>query len=146
VRKFTQRALIVGTALAVAGVAGAAYASWTASGNGLGGAKADTVKPLTVESATTADQATLFPGGTGDVVIKVTNPNQFAVDVHSVQWNLSDGVQTTSAGTCSNNGVYFGDYATSLTGDGGLISGLDLNVAAKSDATFTLHKAVKMRR
>ncbi|HEY0533632.1 MAG TPA: hypothetical protein VGD29_18755 [Actinoplanes sp.] len=59
-------------------------------------------------------------------------------------WNLSDGVQTTSAGTCGDNGVYFGDYATSSTGNGGLISGLDVNVAAKSDATFTLHKAVKM--
>jgi hypothetical protein len=144
-RKFTQRALVVGTALAVAGVAGAAYASWTASGNGFGGAKADTVKPLVVESADTSNLTPLFPGGTGDVVIKVTNPNQFAVDIHSVKWNLSDGVQTTSAGTCGNNGVYFGDYsAAGSSGNGGLISGLDLNVAAKSDATFTLHKAVKM--
>ncbi|MEV6844781.1 hypothetical protein [Actinoplanes sp. NPDC051411] len=143
-RKSVKRAVVIGTTLAVAGVAGAAYASWTASGNGLGGAKADTVKPLTVESATTADQATLFPGGTGDVVIKVTNPNQFAVDIHSVQWKQSDGVQTTSAGSCGNNGVYFGDYATSTSGNGGLISGLDLKVGANGDATFTLPKAVKM--
>jgi hypothetical protein len=46
-------------------VAGGAYASWTASGNGLGGAKADTGKPLIVESATTDAETPLFPGGTG---------------------------------------------------------------------------------
>jgi hypothetical protein len=62
-----------------------------------------------------------------------------------VQWNLSDGVQTTSAGSCGTaNGVYFGDYATTSTGNGGLISGLDLAVGGGATETFTLPKAVKM--
>jgi hypothetical protein len=142
-RKFAKRALVVGTALAVAGVAGAAYASWTASGNGFGAAQADTAKDLVV-TGTSADQTPLFPGGTGDAVITIANPNRYAVDITSVKWNLSDGVQTTSAGTCGNNGVYFGDYGTSATGNGGLISGLDLKVGAGATETFTLSNAVKM--
>jgi hypothetical protein len=93
VRTFTESAL-----------AGAAYASWTSSGTGIGtgigigigAARADTVKPLVVEPATTDAETPLFRG---DTVIKVTDISRFAVDINSVKSKLGDGSCGTTAFT-----------------------------------------------
>jgi hypothetical protein len=92
-RKSVKRAVVIGTTLAVAGVAGAAWASWVASGDGTASAQAGTASELTTNVVTT--DATLFPGVTGDSTISINNPNPYPVKVTSIVWHPSDGVQAT---------------------------------------------------
>lgn len=67
----------VSTVLLVAGVA---IAAWLITGTGSGAAKAGTAGTLTVAPATATGD--LYPGATdGDVYIKVTNDNDYPVDL-----------------------------------------------------------------
>jgi hypothetical protein len=143
-RKSVKRAVVIGTTLAVTGVAGAAWASWLANGDGTASAQAGTAQELTTNVVTTG--ATLYPGVTGDSTISINNPNPYPVKVTSIVWDPSSGVQSTPVGgrTCGNTGVYFGDFSTSDIGSNGVLSGLDLEIGAGTSAQFTLPKSVHM--
>ncbi|MCA2213040.1 hypothetical protein [Jidongwangia harbinensis] len=150
-RKSVKRGIVVGIALAVTVGTGAAWAAWTAYGTGNVYAKADTVVPLELVAAT-AD-ATLYPGATGDAIIKVKNSNKFPVAVTNVTWKPSDGVRATGGiGFCSNTGVYFGDFSTGPVGSNGMLAGARLMAAAGGQlkigggetVQFTLANAVRM--
>jgi hypothetical protein len=87
---------------------GVAYAWLTASATGASSASTSpfapvTVAPLAVGDTTTAD---LQPGGSGDVVLRVSNPNPFPVTLIAVAAN---GAVTASGGTgvCTTSGVSF---------------------------------------
>ena len=118
-------ALSILAVLAAGAMGGTAYAFWTTTGAGSGGASATTAQPLTT-TAVTAGSNLLFPGGTGDVVVKINNPNSFAVTVTAVNGN---GTITSDKGSACNaaTGVTF----TNATG-------LTIPVPAGGNATATL--------
>lgn len=109
-----------------------AFAAWTATGTGEGYAKATTAQALTTVDVSASTTATLYPGATGDVLIRIDNPNPYAVQVTDV---AGSGAITSDAGAgCdASTGVSFSDQ-----------SGLTLNVPAGSAASFTLTGSASM--
>ncbi|GAA2567442.1 hypothetical protein GCM10010435_46380 [Winogradskya consettensis] len=144
-RKSVKRVIAVTATAAVLGAAGtAAYAAWIAKGEGNAYAKAGQAQDLKITEATTA--ATLYPGATGDSVIKIKNPNSYPVEINTIKWTPSDGVTATplSGSTCINTGIYFGDFSTGTIGSDGLLSGLALQLGAGETKTFKLTDSVRM--
>jgi hypothetical protein len=144
-RKSVKRAVVIVSALAVTGVASAAWASWLANGSGNAYAEAGTAKELVIHEARTT--ATLYPGVTGDSSIKIENPNPYPVRIDTLKWTPSDGVQAAHVqpgSTCNNTGVYFGDFSAGPVGTNGLLGGLELDLGAGETKTFTLPKSVRM--
>lgn len=130
--RFAKR-VSAGTILVSLMIAGSiAFAAWTATGTGEGYAKATTAQALTTVDVSASTTATLYPGATGDVLIRINNPNPYAVRVTDV---AGSGTITSDAGAgCdASTGVTFTDQ-----------SGLTLNVPAGSAATFTLTGAASM--
>lgn len=85
-----------------------AYAYWTAMGLGSSTETTGTMQPVVVSALTGGDDpaSTLIPGGTADVVLRVTNPNPVGVQIFSVQ---SNGAAFAAAGfeDCTTTGVTF---------------------------------------
>ena len=89
-------------------VGGAAYASFSAGGTGSGSAPTGTMQAVTISAFTGGDQptSTLIPGGTADVIVRVTNPNPAPVQVFSVTSNGSITADSGHPG-CTTTGVTF---------------------------------------
>jgi hypothetical protein len=133
-RKHTKKILVAGVLGAVTvGVAGIAIAAWTVSGSGTGYAKASTASAITLADASANTTTDLYPGATGAVKLKVSNPNPFPVRITAVAGN---GTITSDKGAACDaaTGVTFTNQ-TGLT--------LDL-LASESDKVFTLAGAVAM--
>lgn len=130
------RKLFVLLALVVAAVVAAvAIGSWLVSGSGTGYAKAGTASPITLSDASASTTGDLYPGGTGTVKIKVTNPNPFAVRITAVSLT-SGGSITSSVAACNSGGT-----GVSFSNQ----SGLALDMPANSGpTTFSLANAVSM--
>jgi uncharacterized protein (DUF58 family) len=80
-RNMSQRtAVITLVAVIVAGIASVAWAAWSVTGTGTATVSAAEVTAL---QATARPTGRLFPGGTADIEVSVTNPNEFAVEVQS---------------------------------------------------------------
>jgi hypothetical protein len=113
VHKRVRRTVATAAALS-AGAVGmtAAAAYFTSPGSGSGAA---TVSTITVNVSATAGtpSAPLYPGSTGDVTLKVDNPNDFAVTLKKVEGN---GAITASGGkgSCGAADISFTDQ-TSLS-------------------------------
>lgn len=124
-------ALCLLSVLGLSVTGGTAYAFWAASGSGSGTAAAGVVQPLTTSPATVTS-GLLYPGATGDVRLRVNNPNPFAVTVTSV---TGTGAVTSDKGAACDGatGVSFTDQAAA-----------SLVVPASSSTTFTLTDAVTM--
>jgi hypothetical protein len=101
-------AALAGTLVAVVATAGGAYAYWTAKGTGSGSVTVGTMQTVTVAAyANEAITNKLYPGGpAGDVLLKVSNPNQFTVTVVAIG---SAGSVTADPGHsgCTTTGVTF---------------------------------------
>ena len=87
-----QLAALLFTAAMVGGVT---YGAWVVSGAGNGYAKASSSQTLTLADASASTTAQLYPGGTGDVILKVSNPNAFPVTITDV---VSAGSPTSDKG------------------------------------------------
>jgi hypothetical protein len=133
VRRRTVLLMLPGAALAVGLAAGAAYAYFASTGRGPGSASIGTMQTVTLVSATGTTTTPLLPGGSGDAIVKVTNPNAFAVTLVSVAG--TGGTITADSGhsTCTTTGVTF----TSQTG-------LSTAIAAGTTVTVDLPAAVAM--
>jgi hypothetical protein len=94
--------------LSLAISAGTAYAYWAADGSGGGSADAGGMQTVTVDALVPGDTpaSTLIPGGTADVVLRVTNPNPFSVQVYSVASNGSATADNAHP-SCTTPGVTF---------------------------------------
>jgi hypothetical protein len=106
---------------------GATFGSWAVGSDaGNGYAKAVTAQNLTLSDASASTVADLYPGGTGNVKLKVTNPNAFAVTITGV---AGDGTITSDKGAAcdASTGVTFSNT-----------TGLSLNLAAGATTVFTL--------
>ena len=126
-----RKKFIIGAALAgVASVAGLAFAEWLATGTGEGYARSRTAQALTTEFAFAGES--LYPGGTGDLVLRVHNPNPFPVTLASVTPNgaiVSDDAACNALG----HGVTFAG-----------VTGLGLTVPAQASQLFVLPGALSM--
>ena len=131
-KKFVKRGSVLVTLVGVALAGTVAMAAWTAGGTGDGYSKATTAQALTTIDVSGSTSAQLYPGGTGDMKLRINNPNPYAVTVSSV---TGSGSITSDKGAACNasTGVSFTNQ-----------SGLSLSVPASSAATFTLAGTVAM--
>lgn len=111
-RRRSKRAILVGLVVGSLFAGGGAFAitNWVVGLNGgsSGESQSATVSNLTI-SAVASPAATnqLFPGGNGDVVVSITNPNAFPVTITAVQLptNVTYATgYTTSALTTTQSG------------------------------------------
>jgi hypothetical protein len=130
--KIAKRGAVLLTLLGVLMAGTIALAAWTAGGTGAGYAKATTAQALTTVDASGSTTAQLYPGGTGDMKLRIDNPNPYAVTVTTV---TGSGTITSDKGAACNaaTGVTF----TNQTGQ-------TLAVPAGSAVTFTLTGSVAM--
>ncbi len=121
---------LAGLTITVAG--GLTLGNWAVSGSGNAYAKASTASALTLSDASAATSAQLYPGGSGDVKVRVTNPNAFGVTITAVSGN---GLITSDKGLLcdASTGVSFTNQ-----------SNLSLGLAAGATTTFTLTGAASM--
>jgi len=127
------RIILALSAVALLITAAVTFGSWAVgSSSGNGYAKAVSAQNLTLSDASASTTAQLYPGGTGDLVVKVTNPNAFGVTVTAV---TAAGPITSDKGAACNasTGVTF----TNATG-------LSQSVAGGATVTFSLVGKVAM--
>jgi len=120
VHKRVRRTVAAAAAISAGAVGmNAAAAYFTANGSGSGAASVGTVT-VTVAAAGTPS-APLYPGSSGDVKLKINNPNAFAVKLKTVTGN---GAITADAGHsgCSPTGVTFNNQ-----------TGLNVNLPASTN-------------
>jgi len=131
----TGKRNIIGGLVAVLALvaAGLVYAAWTSNGSGSGYAKAGSSQALTTVDVSASTTATLYPGATGDVLLKVNNPNPYPVRVTSVSANGAITVDAAHAAGCVTTGVTFTNQV-----------GQTIDIAASSQTQVTLTGAAKM--
>lgn len=83
-----QRAVVLGLAVALA-ASGTAYGFFSSSGGGVGASTTATVAPITLSAGTPVNR--LYPGGSSDVAVTMTNPNAFPIRVTSIALDPSQG-------------------------------------------------------
>jgi hypothetical protein len=103
--------VIIGAAIAlIVGLsARAAYAHWSSSGGSVSGSAATgTLQPVTVAAFVGGDSpsSNLFPGTSADVILRVNNPNAYAVTLISVSGNGTIAADGGHSG-CTTTGVTF---------------------------------------
>ena len=130
-RKRKRYVLGVILLLAIVGV-GIGIAAWNVSGTGNGYAKAGSSSSLTLADATAFTSADLYPGATGNLKLRVTNPNSFPVRITTVSGN---GTITSDKGAAcdASTGVTFTNQ-----------TGLALDLGAGATATLTVPSSVSM--
>lgn len=133
-------AAVVAMGLAAAAVAGTgtAYAYLSAYGTGSNSSVAASAYPSSVKLTTSATTtATLLrPGGTGDVAVKITNPNSFAAKLTAINLTPASatGCTTPALSASTPSGYTVGGSAVSLP----------LTIGAGSTVTVTVVGAVQM--
>lgn len=137
--RFSRRAKIVSGVLGVVLAGGVAYAvtDWIVglANNSSGQAQSATVSNLTIDAvASPSPSNLLYPGATGDVIVKITNPNHFPVTITAVQ--LPDN--TTFATGYTDSGL-----TTSQSGCGASTSQVSWTGAtASSGSSHTLNNPI----
>jgi hypothetical protein len=131
-------------------IGGTAYAAsnWVAGlGAGSSGqAQAGSVTPVTITAiGTPAATNLLYPGGTGDVVAKIANPNSFPVTITGVNLptnttyagGFSDSALTTAQTGCSTTtSLVSWNFATATSGSAHTLT-TPITVAANGNITIT---------
>jgi hypothetical protein len=128
-----RRTIAVLAVLVLGAVAvGVGLGAWSISGTGNGAAKATTASAITLADASGFTSADLYPGATGNLKLRATNPNPFPVRITAVSGN---GTITSDKGAAcdASTGVTLANQ-----------SGLTLDLAAGATATLTVSNAVSM--
>ncbi|MGW4210217.1 hypothetical protein ACWEIJ_19670 [Lentzea sp. NPDC004789] len=116
-RRYVRRGVIVFAVMTTALGSGVAYAAWTSSGSGSATTKAGTAQaPVVSGGAVTT--GLLYPGGTGDAVVTVSNPNPYPVIVTTVAPNgpATCGVTFSQRSPGTALAANSGPVAITLTG------------------------------
>lgn len=113
-------------------LASTALAAFSARGQRQGSATTATFHPVTVAALSgDSPSSTLQPGGQADVILRISNPNSYAVTLVSVSGN---GAITASGGVgCTTPGVSFSN-----------VSGLSTPIAASGTTLVHLPGAASM--
>jgi hypothetical protein len=119
-RKHMNRKVAVGVIVACLVAVGLVYAAWTTNGTGDAYAKAGTAAAISTVDVSASTTATLYPGVSGDVLIKLDNPNPYAVTVTAISGNGTIAADSGHSG-CTTTGVTFTNQ-----------TGLTLSIPAKS--------------
>jgi hypothetical protein len=128
-----KRTIVVLAVLVLSAVAvGVGLGAWSIGGTGNGSAKATTASSITLADASAFTSADLYPGATGNLKLRATNPNPFPVRITAVSGN---GTVTSDKGAAC-------DASTGVTVTNQ--SGLTLDLAAGATATLTVPNAVSM--
>jgi hypothetical protein len=129
-----KRKLIVASVVLLAAIVavGVGLGAWSLGGSGNGAAKATTASNITLADATAFTTADLYPGATGNLKLRATNPNPFPVRITAVSGN---GTITSDKGAAcdASTGVTFSNQ-----------TGLTLDLAAGATATLTVPSSVSM--
>jgi hypothetical protein len=133
-RKPRKRTLIIALVVLLAAIVavGVGLGAWSIGGTGNGAAKATTASAITLADASGFTSADLYPGATGNLKLRATNPNPFPVRITAVSGN---GTITSDKGAAcdASTGVTLANQ-----------SGLTLDLAAGATATLTVPNAVSM--
>jgi hypothetical protein len=135
-RSFAAQRLRLAVALLVALLtlmSGVTFGGWSVTGTGSGYSKALSAQSLTLSDASASTSAQLYPGGSGDLVVKVTNPNPFAVTITAVA-NGSGSITSNKGAAC--------DASTGVTYTN--TTGLSQAVGAGAMVTFSVTGKVAM--
>ncbi len=123
--RISKKLAFTGALVAGSLAAGVAFAAWTADGTGSGYAEAKTAQAVATVDGTADTAAQLYPGATGDLKVRVTNPNDYPVTVTAITGN--GAIKTVSGdATC--------DAATGVSFTN--VSGLSQVVPAHSEGTL----------
>ncbi|MDQ4145216.1 MAG: hypothetical protein M3198_16045 [Actinomycetota bacterium] len=138
-KKSRRRLLTLAASVAMLIVGSVVFAAWLVPGTGSGYAKAKQSQALTTDDVGAITTSQLYPGASGDVKVKVNNPNPFPVTITGVDANgaiSSDNPACTDVGgdASKNTGVTFQDQV--LNGGN--------EVPANGSLTLTLGDAVTM--
>ena len=135
--KFFKKRNIVAVSMTLIAMTavGFVYAAWTTTGSGSGYAKAGSSQALSTVDVSATTNASLYPGQSGNVTLKIHNPNPYNVRVTAVALNgqQSDIVADAGHSGCTTTGVTFSNQ-----------SSLSLDVNAGADTEFTLNGAAAM--
>lgn len=133
-RRWLRMPVIFGTVVAlIVGLgAGTAFAFFTSSGNGSGTVSVGITQSVTVVEATGTAVNMLYPGTSGDLLVKLDNPNGFSVTIVSITGNGTVTVAGGS-GTCNTTGVTVPTQ-----------TGLSMVVAASSTVSVVIPDGVSM--
>jgi hypothetical protein len=132
--KLSRKLFFALAAIAALVATGVLIAAWSTSGSGNAYAKAGSASSLTIGDASASTSADLYPGASGAVKLKVTNPNSFPVRITAVTKQASGSITSDKGAACNAaTGVTFPDQ-----------TGLALDLAAGATSTFTLAGAVGM--
>jgi hypothetical protein len=96
----------LGLTLLVVVPSGAAFAYWNGSGVGTASAATGTMAAPSVVAFVGGDtpSGALLPGGTSDVIVRINNPNTYALTLTAISANGSI-VVSGAQGTCTSSGV-----------------------------------------
>jgi hypothetical protein len=132
--KLSRKHFVALAAVLALVASGIVVAAWSTSGSGNGYAKAGTASALTIGDASASTSADLYPGTTGAVKVKVTNPNPFPIRITGVTKQTSGSISSDKGAACNaSTGVTFTDQ-----------TGLALDLGAGATSTFSLSGAVAM--
>ncbi|MDX6274825.1 MAG: hypothetical protein QOJ92_2035 [Frankiales bacterium] len=101
-QRWTRRVVALGVANAAILGGGLAYAAWNTTGTGTGSASSGSSAALTL-AAGTVNTNVLYPNGSGDVVVVITNSNPFNVNVSNLTLPATAATAYTNAGLTTLN-------------------------------------------
>jgi hypothetical protein len=148
---WSVRSKVASGAIGVVLAGGAAYAAtnWIVGLNSGSSAQAQSasISNLTITAiASPAAGNLLYPGGTGDVVLKIQNPNGFPVTLTGMQLPTSttfaagysdSALSTAQTGCSSTTSLVSWNYATTTSGSAHALT-TPLTVAANGNLSVTL--------
>ena len=156
-RFWTRRSTIVAAVVGALLAGGGAFAasSWVVSLNSgsSGESQSASVQNLTISAVATPSASNLlYPGGTGDVVATITNPNPFPVTLTAVQLPVNtsyaagyttSALSTAQTGCSSTTSDVTWNFATGTSGSSHSLTSA-LTVAASGSLTVTLTNDASM--
>jgi len=156
-RFWTRRSTIVAAVVGALLAGGGAFAasSWVVGLNSgsSGESQSASVQNLTISAVATPSASNLlYPGGTGDVVATITNPNPFPVTLTAVQLPVNtsyaagyttSALSTAQTGCSSTTSDVTWNFATGTSGSSHSLTSA-LTVAASGSLTVTLTNDASM--
>jgi hypothetical protein len=156
-RRFSRRTKVVSMVCGIVLAGAGAYAAtnWVVGLNSgsSGEGQSATISNLTITAvASPAASNLLYPGGTGDVVVSITNPNPFPVTITAVQLPTNttyatgytnSGLSSANASCTSTTSLVSWNFATATSGSSHTLT-TPLTVAASGTLAATLTNDASM--